>query len=257
MNNQQSSRAARKRRTPKWIRHPGRLISGSGWFAPVAAWFAVQYLRIVFRTNSWSVEPLDPYSKVVDELPVIAAVWHGQHILLPAIPFGLKGSVMISRSLDGEITARVAKAFGAGTIRASGGREAGKIVQKGGISGFLEMLGALDRGENVMQTADIPKGTPRRAGIGIIALAKRSGRPIVPLAVASSRRKVIKSAWDRTTFNLPFGRSALVVGNLLFVPSDADEKAMELARLALETELDRITARAYQLTGKPEGRPVS
>ncbi len=250
----QDKPVARKRRTPKWIRHPGRLISGSTWFAPVAAWFAVQYLRLVFRTNSWVVEPREPYSAVDGKLPVIAAVWHGQHILLPAIPFGIKGSVMISRSLDGEITARVAKAFKAGTIRASGGREAGKVMQKGGITGFLEMLSALERGESVMQTADIPKGTPRRAGIGIIALAKRSGRPVIPLAVASSRRKIVKNAWDRTTFNLPFGVSSLVVGDAISVAANADDAQMERARQALETELDRITARAYELTGNPESR---
>lgn len=244
--------ASRRKRTPKWLRKPGRLISGSSWFAPLAAWFAVRYLRFTFKTNAWTVEPADPMGMLKPMLPAIAAVWHGQHILLPAIPFGIKGSVMISRSLDGEITARVAKAFDAGTIRASGGREKGRMFEKGGLAGFLEMLATLERGESVMQTADIPKGTPRRAGIGIIALAKRSGRPIIPLAVASSRRKVFAGAWDRTTINLPYGKSALVVGEPMFVPADADDARMEAARGALQTELDRITERAYELTGRPE-----
>lgn len=242
----------RRKRTPKWLRQPGRLLSGSSWFAPLAAWFAIQYLKLTYATNKWVVEPVDPLAKVTPHLPAIAAVWHGQHILLPAIPIGIHGSVMISRSLDGEITARVAEAFGAKAIRASGGREAGRAVQKGGIAGFLEMLKALETGESVMQTADIPKGTPRRAGAGIIALAKRSGRPIIPLAVASSRRKVLKRAWDRTTFNLPFGRSAVVVGEKLHVAANANESQLENARLTLENELNRITARAYELTGKPE-----
>lgn len=252
MHDNQQKPAARKRRTPKWIRQPGRLISGSSLFAPVAAWFAVLFLRLTYHTNKWQVEPADPLAKVGPHLPVIAAVWHGQHILLPAIPIGIKGSVMISRSLDGEVTARIAQAFGIKTIRASGGREKSRLVEKGGISGFLEMLGALKKGESVMQTADIPKGTPRRAGAGIIALAKRSGRPIIPLAVASSRRKIATGAWDRTTFNLPFGRSALVMGEPIHVGADADDAAVETARQALETELNRITKRAYALTGRPE-----
>jgi lysophospholipid acyltransferase (LPLAT)-like uncharacterized protein len=125
-------------------------------------------------------------------------------------------------------------------------------MQKGGISGFLEMLRALERGESVMQTADIPKGTPRRAGPGIIALAKRSGRPIIPLAVASSRRKVVKGAWDRTTFNLPFGRSAIVMGEPVMIAADAGEAELEAGRLRLQAEMERITARAYELTGNPE-----
>jgi hypothetical protein len=120
------------------------------------------------------------------------------------------------------------------------------------MKGFLEMLQALEAGENVVQTADIPQGTPRRVGPGIIALAKRSGRPIVPLAIASSRRAVLSRAWDRTTLNLPFGRSAICVGEPLHVAPDADDKALEDARKTLQTELKRITLRAYELTGHPE-----
>ena len=246
------SRPPARRRTPKWVRQPGRLLSSSEWLAPVISWIAVGYLKATFRTNSWVLEPEDALERAMPHLPAIAAVWHGQHILLPAIPFGLKGSVMISKSLDGEITARVAEAFGAKAIRASGGRDSSKLIQKGGMVGFLDMLKALERGENVMQTADVPKGTPRRAGSGIVTLAKRSGRPIIPLAVASSRRKVIRRSWDRTTFNLPFGRSAMVVGEPIHVPADADDDVVEEARKTLETALNAITDRAYELTGRPE-----
>jgi lysophospholipid acyltransferase (LPLAT)-like uncharacterized protein len=244
--------SVRRRRTPKWIRQPGRLLSGNGLLAPIIAWLVVQYLKLTFYTNKWVVEPEQPLDRALPHLPVIAAVWHGQHILLPAIPTGLKSSVMISKSLDGEITARVAEAFGAKTIRASGGRDKSKLIEKGGARGFLEMLEALKQGENVLQTADIPKGTPRYVGRGIILLAKRSGRPILPMAVASSRRRIAKHAWDRTTFNLPFGRSALCLGDPIYVSPDANEQALEAARIELENSLNSITTRAYELTGNPE-----
>lgn len=242
----------RPKRTPVWIRRPGRLLSGNRYFAPVVARLAIWYLKLTFHTNKWVVEPEDILDRVAPKLPAIAAVWHGQHIMLPVIPLGLKGAAMISRNFDGEITARVAKAFGASTIRASGGRTATKALKKGGMVGFLEMLKVLEKGENVLQTADIPKGASRKAGLGIILLSKRSGRPIVPLAVASSRRKTISRAWDRTTVNLPFGKSAICVGEPINVPSNADDAEMEDARILLENELNRITKRAYELTGAPE-----
>ncbi len=220
--------------------------------AAVAAFVGVRWLKLVFATNRWKVEPQDAMEFARPHLPAIASVWHGQHILLPVLPIGLKASVMISRSLDGEITARIAEHFGATAIRASGGRDARRTVEKGGMSGFLEMLRALERGENVLQTADIPKGVSRQVGMGIIALAKRSGRPIMPLAVASSRRWVLSKAWDRTAINLPFGTSALCVGTPIRVPADADDAAMETARQMLQAEMDRVTERAYQLTGNPE-----
>lgn len=228
------------------------MLSEKPVFAVVAAKLAVWYLKLVYKSNRWTVEPLDIMDDVTPNLPVIAAVWHGQHVLLPAIPIGLTGSVMISRSLDGEITARVAEAFGAKAIRASGGRSAKHTIRKGALKGFLDMLAALERGENVMQTADIPKGTARKPGLGIIRLAEKSGRPIVPLAVASSRRWVLPKSWDRTTINLPFGRSALVAGKLIFVEKGSGEGELEQKRAELKSELDRITDRAYELTGVPE-----
>jgi len=241
-----------RKRTPQWVRRPGKILSNNKFFAWSASKLATGYLKLVYKTNRWTVEPENALEIATSEVPVIAAVWHGQHVLIPAIPMGLKASVMISRSLDGEITARVAEAFGNKAIRASGGREAKHALSKGALKGFLDMLSALKRGENVMQTADIPKGTPRRAGPGIIALAKNSGRPIVPFAVASSKRWTLPKSWDLTTINRAFGKSAIVVGELIWVDRDANADQLEASRQQLQSELDRITKRAYALTGNPE-----
>lgn len=241
-----------RKRTAKWIRRPGRWLSENKMVAVIASWLAVKFLKLVFKTNSWIVEPENILQEVEPDLPVIVAVWHGQHVLLPAIPIGLTASVMISRSLDGEITARVAEAFGATPIRASGGRNARHTFRKGALKGFLDMLAALKAGKNVLQTADIPKGTARRAGLGIVTLAQKSGRPIIPLAVASSRRWVLPKSWDQTTINLPFGKSAIVAGERIWVDKNADQSELEKIRLKVQNELARITERAYMLTGKPE-----
>jgi lysophospholipid acyltransferase (LPLAT)-like uncharacterized protein len=36
-------------------------------------------------------------------------------------------------------------------------------------------------------TAEVPPGPARKAGIGIVTLARMSGRPIIPVAAATSR----------------------------------------------------------------------
>ncbi|MEM7215004.1 MAG: hypothetical protein AAF423_05620, partial [Pseudomonadota bacterium] len=118
--------------------------------------------------------------------------------------------------------------------------------------GFLEMLRALEAGENVVQTADIPKGISRRAGLGIVTLAQRSGAPVLPLAIASSRRFVFKRAWDKAALNLPFGTTAICVGELIYIKSDASDEDLEVSRKQVETEMNRVTKRAYELTGNPE-----
>ena len=95
--------------------------------------------------------------------------------------------------------------------------------------------------------ADIPHGTPRDSGQGIILLAKLSGRPILPVAFTTSRRKVLEKSWDRTTINLPFGRGSTVVGELVEVPMDADENELERKRQELTRALNAATSKAYRM----------
>ena len=127
--------------------------------------------------------------------------------------------MLISRHRDGEINAIAAERLGIETIRGSGDHGDG-FHRKGGVSAYFQMLQALSEGYNVAMTADVPK-VSRVAGAGIIRLARDSGRAIYPVALASSRRKVLDN-WDRTTINLPFSRIAGVVGDPIRVAPDAE-----------------------------------
>ncbi len=94
----------------------------------------------------------------------------------------------------------------------------------------------MSEGYNVALTADVPK-VSRVAGAGIIRLARDSGRAIYPVALASSRRKVLDN-WDRTTINLPFSRIAGVVGDPIRVCAGCERCRARGGRLALETALN-------------------
>ena len=76
-----------------------------------------------------------------------------------------------------------------------------------------------------------------------------SGRPIYPIAMATSRRFELRN-WDRTTVNLPFARGATVVPEPIRVAADADDATLEAARCALEARLAAATARAYGLVDR-------
>jgi lysophospholipid acyltransferase (LPLAT)-like uncharacterized protein len=205
------------------------------------------YLRLVRATNRFVLEPADIYDQVQPELPLIIAMWHGQHIMIPyARPAWMPASSLVSRHGDGGINAAALKSLGIGAIRGSGamGR---KIQQKGGAPAFLAMVKALRDGVTMVLTADIPKRA-RVAGRGIVQLAQVSGRPIHPCAVVTSRRIDINS-WDKASIGLPFGRGAIIVGEAIHVARDADEATIEAARLAVEAGLDAVHARAYALIG--------
>lgn len=237
-----------RKRFRKWFRS----VSQGPFALAALSRLAIWYLQFVHKTNRYVVEPENILEQITPKQPLIVGVWHGQHILMPVLPIGLSASAMISRNFDGEVTAIVVEHFGNRTIRASGGRKQSETLRKGGMTGFLEMLRALENGDNVVQTADIPQGIARRAGLGIITLAQRSGAPIVPLAIASSRRHIFKKAWDKAALNMPFGTTAICVGELISVNSKASEEELEQSRLSLETEMNRVTKRAYELSGNPE-----
>jgi lysophospholipid acyltransferase (LPLAT)-like uncharacterized protein len=66
--------------------------------------------------------------------------------------------------------------------------------------------------------------------------------------VVVSRRFDFNSR-DRASLGKPFGRGAIVVGDLIHVAPDADEAALEAARRAVEAGLDAAHARAYAMVG--------
>ena len=229
-----------------------RNVLRSSWFQRAVGFVTAEYLRLVWRTNSFSFEPPDIYELVEPNMPAIFAFWHGQHLLTPFIQTKdiHRAKVLVSRHRDGEFNAIVAERLGVGTIRGSG--DHGSAFQrKGGVGAFKEMVRALEQGYNVALTADVPKRS-RVAGLGIIMLARESGRPIMPFAMATSRYWRLKN-WDRTTINLPFGRGAVVGIDMITVPPDADAATMEELRARLEHILNDVTRRAYARVGRPQG----
>jgi lysophospholipid acyltransferase (LPLAT)-like uncharacterized protein len=110
----------------------------------LAAGVAVaEYLRLVRKTSRLMLEPPDFYEYIAAEVPIIVAMWHGQHLMMPFLrrpPF--KAKVLISAHPDGEINAVAAERLGVGAIRGSGDH-LGRFDRKGGVRGFMRMRQAL------------------------------------------------------------------------------------------------------------------
>jgi lysophospholipid acyltransferase (LPLAT)-like uncharacterized protein len=228
-----------------------RNVLRSRWVQRTLGFLAAEYLRLVWLTNRFSFDPANVYDLAEPAQPLIFAFWHGQHFLTPFIKTkeSHRAKVLISRHRDGEFNAIAAERLGIETIRGSGDH-GGAFHRKGGVGAFKEMVQALEQGFNVASTADVPKRS-RVAGLGIIMLARESGRPILPFAMVTSRFIRLNN-WDHTTINLPFGRGAVVGIDAVFVPQDADAETMEKLRLQVETYLNEATRRAYAQVGRPE-----
>jgi lysophospholipid acyltransferase (LPLAT)-like uncharacterized protein len=228
-----------------------RNVLRSSWLQRAVGFLAAEFLRLVWLTNKFSFDPPDVYAVVEPQQPAIFAFWHGQHFMTPFIKTkeSHRGKVLISRHRDGEFNAIAAERLGIGTIRGSGDHGSA-FHRKGGVGAFKEMVRALEDNYNVALTADVPKRS-RVAGLGIIMLARESGRPIMPFAMTTSRFIRLRN-WDRTTINLPFGRGVLVGGDIIVVPPDADTETMEKLRAQLEATLNDATRRAFAQIGRPE-----
>ena len=153
----------------------------------------------------------------------IYAFWHSHQLSTLWRNRGSGAAILISQSRDGEYVARLAAAFGYEPVRGSSSRR--------GAVGLMEMIRVAGTGRPVAITPDGPRGPRHTVHAGVLALAQKTGLPIVPMAVGHSRFWQLRS-WDRFRIPKPFSKGYSCTGAALHVPPDADEAALE--RLAAE-----------------------
>src|SRR3954464_15980765 len=135
-------------------------------------------LRIIGATLRYSVSIEDPEG--TEFAPgTIYAFWH-QCLFTASYRYRSRGmAVLISRSFDGELIARVVERFGYRPVRGSSSR--------GAVAGLLEMGRELDAGRAVAFTADGPRGPRFLAKPGPVLLARKHGSPVRALHFAAEK----------------------------------------------------------------------
>ena len=211
----------------------------------ISGYLLFSHYRLIGWTNRIRRIPDGSFFEPFEKQPVIIALWHGEHFLMPF--FGWRKdrlNILVTTHRDGEILVRAGHRFGLKFIRGSGDHGP-EFMRKKALRAFTTMMRLLKHGESVVMTADVPK-VARVAGLGIVTLAKHSGCPIVPVAMATSRRRRL-SNWDRTPISLPFGRMVMARGEPIQVPRDADGATLEALRRTVEERLNAVTAQAYSV----------
>ena len=108
-----------------------------------AGFIAAEFLRFVWLTNRFTLDPPEVYKYMEPEMPMIIAFWHGQHFMMPFLKRKeYKAKVLISRHRDGEINAIAAERLNVGTVRGSGDHGS-EFHRKGGVGAFKAMLRVL------------------------------------------------------------------------------------------------------------------
>ena len=170
--------------------------------------------------------------------PVLYAFHHGRQFGLLHYRPASGAAVLSSLSRDGRLQARILTALGFAVVAGSSTR-AGAI----GLRGVLRHVAT---GRRAGFAVDGPRGPLGVVKPGVVALARTTGAPIVPLTFAAPGH-VFKRAWDQYLLPRPFGRGVIARGEPIVVPRDADAGELERRRLSLERalwELDRAAQEA-------------
>lgn len=211
-------------------------------------------IKLVENTSTKTFDPPDLPTAVSKHHPFILACWHGQFMLLCTLNrgIGIDIAAMVARHGDADLIGEAMRQFDVELVRGAGAGHRKK--DRGGSYALRACVRALNQDKRtVVMTADVPPGPARRAGDGIIQLARFSGRPIIPIAAASSRYTSLKT-WSRLTVNLPFSKLAFVAGDPIFVDRAASPDDIERHRRTLEARLSDATFRAYANAGSDAAR---
>jgi lysophospholipid acyltransferase (LPLAT)-like uncharacterized protein len=223
---------------PRWIDRPGvrnflgRVLIGS-------------YIRFVRLTSRVVADPPDFWEKAQPDWPAIAVSWHGQsNLAYVVMPEPQRVALLISMHPDGMMMGAMARSLGYQTIDGSGASERQKYGT-GGLTAFRNMLKVLKSNTTLFATADIPPEPGRNVSPGMIALARRSGRPVYAIATATSRRKILDRVWDKMQINFPFSTIAFACEGPFYM-TDAAVTDDSYAAMLHDT-LDRVLQKAFDM----------
>ncbi len=187
------------------------------------------------------------------EHKVIFAMWHSDQCSLHGIPFEKRKNVniLISKSGDGEVIARVVQRWGFSTVR--GSKDKG-IRKKGGVRATMEMIEKVNEGQNVAIMVDGPAGPLHEIKNGVIKVAKHTGGAIIPMVWYSPNKTLVRfPTWDKFKIPLGFTKIVNLYGEPIYVPENstieednAIKEKLKQALFDLEKQAPEAFKEAYK-----------
>jgi lysophospholipid acyltransferase (LPLAT)-like uncharacterized protein len=195
---------------------------------PIAYYLVRAYLLLI-KIKAVNEEMVLQHLKSGQKM--IAALWHQRIFVVMgyARRFGeYRPSVMISRSRDGEMIAKVFSSFNFRPIRGSSSR--------GGKEALANMVEDLVHHQLAAHILDGPRGPRGVVKPGLIVMAQLSGVPIVPVYISVNRAWVLDS-WDRFIIPKPFSTVVIRWDSPIYVPRSMDNETFEDTRKKIEQHL--------------------
>jgi len=180
---------------------------------------------------------------------VVFCLWHQSLLGVLGRHHGQRVAALTSLSGDGTIMAEYIGRIGLRPIRGSSSR--------GGLKAARELMKAVSEGWHAAITVDGPRGPFKEVKPGPFEISRRTGAPIVPVAVRASREISFKRAWDRFRLPLPGARMVLIYGPPMVLPPEYPSPDEIFARrVDLARRLHDLEACAGALVGRTGQGPV-
>ncbi len=199
----------------------------------VIGWLGKGLVDLIFGTMRIRFVDFGKIRAEIESGRFICAFWHSRMLMASYLYKGRGAAILVSKSKDGEIIARILERQGHQIIRGSTSRD--------GVRAMTKLIKALK--EEIRPGGVVPDGPrgPRfKVQPGVIALSQKTGYPIIPISYSAKRLKVFAS-WDRFILPYPFNKGRVIYGMPISVPHKLDAETREFYRVRLENELNRIT----------------
>lgn len=232
---------------------PFKLLLKNWLKSKTAAWLVYVIVKIWFGTVRVKILNPEVYRKYflnnTSGRNVVAGSWH-RHAIFFFYFFRNLGprGIMISKSVDGEFTAKIACYLGYTPIRGSSSKGGTQALQ--GLIDFMRVRG----GTRFSGTAvDGPRGPARVMKTGMLAVAKESGSWFIPMACSGNNVLTFSKAWDRTIITKPFSKVVMDFAAPVFIAPDSTRESLETLRQRTGKLLNEMTDNVDRLCGYTGG----
>jgi len=213
----------------------------SRFLTRLIAWFAVRTFRLLCLTCRkvvYTEKPnINPYEGT-GENRYLYSIWHDQIVMTLFTHRPREMSGLVSRHRDGIYVTAAMDYQGIEPVRGSSG--------KGGVHALRALLDKVHE-RHVAITPDGPRGPRRKAKAGIVYLAARTGRKIVPVAYTCKRLWLLRGSWTELMVPKPFTTIYYTSLEPMAVPADLDRAGVEEHVWRLQEEMQRAEDLVHRL----------
>lgn len=214
----------------------------SRYLTAFVGWFVALLFRALSRTlvfDGHTEAPLtDPSYR--PSRTFIYALWHDS-ILIPLARAALerpKIAALVSRHQDGSYLSEFMRHIGVKSIRGS--------TNRGGDQAIRALIEEADDW-HIFITPDGPRGPHHEIKEGIVYLASRTGRPIVPIVSLYPSSWHLKGNWTGLWIPRPFSRCYYLLGEPLTIPAELSREQLARQRDRVQSEMDRLEAKLARI----------